>query len=108
MAKKKTVSSVSTKQMYTTGSGAKQYGSEADIKKHEEIAFQKFIKNPTLLNLEILERMGAARNSSISKRFKDRFGNDDDMAKFFDKLESRNISAAKKQRAKSLFRKMAK
>jgi len=106
MADKKTVSSVSTKQMYTTGTGAKQFGSEKDIEKHEMIAFNKFLKNPTFKNLEVLERLEGASSAAIAKKFRDKFGNKSDMAKFFDKIEAQHKTAAEAQKAKSLLRKM--
>ena len=102
MADKKTVSSVSTKQMYTTGTGAKQFGTEEDIKKHQNIAFKKFLKNPTFKNLEVLERLSAAEIAALAKGMN--LSKDD----IFKKIEAQNITAAKKSRAKSLLRKMTK
>ncbi len=103
MADKKTVSSVSTKQMYTTGTGAKQFGSEKNILKHQKIAFSKFLKNPTFKNLEILERLTAAEMAALAKEM-----NLPETDNFFTKIEAQNMTAAKKARAKSLFRRMDK
>lgn len=103
MADKKTVSSVSTKQMYTTGTGAKQYGSREDITKQQKAVFEKFLKNPTAKNLELLERLTAAEMAAASRTMK--LPKDKE---YFNKLEAANMTAAKMARAKSLFKRFAK
>ena len=103
MADKKTVSSVSTKQMYTTGTGARQFGSREDITKHQKAVFKKFLENPTFKNLELLERLNAAEMAAVSRKMKL-----PENKEFFTKLEAKNMTVAKKARAKSLFRKMKK
>jgi len=103
MTDKKTVSSVSTKQMYTTGTGAKQFGSKEDITKQQKAVFEKFLKNPTLKNLELLERLTAAEMAAASRTMEL-----PENKEFFSKLEKQNMTAAKKAKARSLFRRMTK
>lgn len=105
MAEKKTVSSVSTKKMYITSTGARQYGSSADARKHEEIAFKKFLKNPTPKMLEILERMRAAASGAKAKEIRDESGKDSKFAELYDDMEKIGKSAAESEELKKLKKK---
>ena len=108
MAEKKTVSSISTKKMYTTSTGARQFGSAEDARKHAEKVFLRFIRNPNRKNYELLERMDAAKNAALAKKLRDIFGKGNTMADFFDRMEERNLSEAQKKKAQSLFKRMSK
>ena len=100
MAKKKAVKT------YTTSTGAQQYGSSEDIEKHADIAFEKFLKDPTPKALEILERLNAASSGARAKEARDRGGNfGEKSAKLYDKLEKASKSAADSNELKKLKKK---
>ena len=100
MAKKKAVKT------YTTSTGAQQYGSSEDIEKQADIAFEKFLKNPTPKALEILERLNAASSGARAKEARDRGGNfGEKRAKLYDKMEKASKSAANSDELKRLKKK---
>jgi hypothetical protein len=105
MAEKKTVKT------YITSTGARQSGSSKDARKHEQIAFKNFLKNPTPKTLEILERIRAAASGAKAKEIRDESGKDSKFAELYDDMEKISKSAADsdelkrlKKKAKSLLR----
>lgn len=96
MAEKKTL------KMYTTGAGAKQYGSKKDIRKHAEKAFRRFLAKPTNKTLAELRKFDAAEYAAIAKDFREKYG--ESAAALDDKGEKRSVRKAKESKALSLLK----
>lgn len=100
MAKKKTLKT------YITSTGAQQYGSLADAKKHLNILEKKFSENPSAKILEILKRMDAAVQAAEAKRLRDEGWKGSRMfIKFHNDMEKLSKSAAESEQLKKLKKK---
>ena len=96
MAEKKTL------KMYTTGAGAKQYGSKEDIRKHADKAFRRFLANPTDKTLSELNKFDAADYAAVAKEFRDKYGERaGDLDDFFEK---RKVKASIEAKVRSLLK----
>ena len=90
---------------YKTATGAQQYGSQEDFLKHANLAFQRFLDNPTIKNLQIVERLEAGFDAATAKKFKDKYGkNSSSFIKFKNKMEKNSLTQAQKTRARSLLK----
>lgn len=96
MAEKKTL------KMYTTGAGAKQYGSKEDVRKHAKKAFIRFLANPSDETLTDLKRFDAAEYAVYAKQLREQFG--DDAARLDDFFEKKAMTKAQQAKVRSLLK----
>ena len=98
MAERKTVKT------YITSTGAQQYGSAEDARRHSMKVLRRFIKNPNAKNYTLLQRMNAAENAAVAKKFRSILGNDNAMSDLYDDMEKSNLSEKQKKTIKSYLR----
>ena len=91
-----------TLKMYTTGAGAKQYGSKKDVRKHADKAFNRFLANPTDETLAELKRFDAAEYAVYANEFRKKYG--DSSAALDDFFEKRAMTKAQKAKVRSLLK----
>ena len=91
--------------MYTTASGAKQYGTAEQWEKLSRKVFRNYLKNINSENFQRNSRVRAADHAAFANYLRKMHGKDgEDSAKVFDRLEKNRLNSAEKEKMRSLIK----
>ena len=95
--------------MYTTASGAKQYGTAEQWEKLSRKVYRNFIKNINSENYQKQSKARAGDHAAFANFLRNEYGNDGEKsAKVFDRLEQNRLNAAEKEKIRSLIKRSPK